>query len=359
MQTPYYYIVVLPSDPFPTKGVILNPYLIPKRPNLSDFEEILPNCPRCSSNKSVRKAGTKKLLVETIQRYLCKQCKHRFTNRIIPRTPYSTKLILRALTYFNLGHTLAQTQTTMQRKYKSKIPVSTLNNWVRRFEPELSFIRLRRKYTLNPNDIIHSKKFHHQQVYEFKLHTLKTNIAGKAFPQLKFYITSIHKIPYFIPETPFQQGPRCSELRIDLKPQKTTKHNNAPRLTELALTLVKINHERHQKVEDFFLINDSATIASEIPVYLNPNELTRQETKDYGIKLKKPLSGHIDILQVRWDKIHILDYKLDAKRNDKATADQVFLYALALSKRTKIPLDKFICAYFDKNNYYQFTLKNL
>jgi transposase-like protein len=215
----------------------------------NDFEKPkLPSCPKCSSYKHVVKAGTRKLKDRSsTQVYLCKSCNHRFTNRIIPHTPYSTKLILNSLTYFNLGHTLNQTQKTMSRKFKTKIPISTLNNWVKRFEPELSFIRLRKKYTISPNDIIHSKKFHHQQVYEFKYHTLKTNIAGKTFPELKSYITSIHKIPYFIPETAFQAGPRCSELRIDLKPQKTTKHNNAPRLTELALTLVKVNHERHQK----------------------------------------------------------------------------------------------------------------
>jgi len=328
--------------------------------NFSDFEKPkLPNCPKCSSNRSVRKAGTKKLMIETIQRYFCKKCNHRFTTRTIPRTPYSTKLILNSLTYFNLGHTLNQTQKTMSRKFKTKIPISTLNNWVKRFEPELSFIRLRKKFTITPNEIIHSKKFHHQQVYEFKYHTLKTNIAGKTFPQLKSYITSIHNIPHFIPETPFQAGPRCSELRINLKPQKTTKHKNAPRLTELALTLVKINHERHQKVEDFFLINDSTTIAIEVPVYINPRELSLKEQKDYGINLEEPLSGHIDILQVRWNKIHVLDYKSEAKISDRVTAEQVFLYTLALSTRTNIPLNKFICAYFDKNDYYEFSPKNL
>jgi transposase-like protein len=119
--------------------------------DLSDFQEILPYCPRCSSNKSVHKAGTKKLKSQTVQRYLCKSCNHRFTNRTIPNTPYPTTLILHALTYFNLGHTLAQTQATMKRKYKAKIPISTLNNWVSRFEDELTFIRLRKKFDIDPN----------------------------------------------------------------------------------------------------------------------------------------------------------------------------------------------------------------
>ena len=128
--------------------------------DLSDFQEILPNCPSCNSNKSANKAGTKKLKNQTIQRYLCKACNHRFTNRTIPHTPYPTPLILHALSYFNLGHTLQQTQTTMQRKHKSKIPISTLNNWVNRFEDELSFIRLRKKFDVDPNTIIHLPEGH-------------------------------------------------------------------------------------------------------------------------------------------------------------------------------------------------------
>ena len=324
--------------------------------SFDDFEKPKPpKCPHCSSSRQIIKSGTRKLKNELSQMYLCKNCKKRFTIRSIPHATYPTTLILSAITYFNLGHTLQQTQTTMQRKLKTKIPISTLNTWLKHYEKDLSFIRLRKnkKFTLDPNTIIHSKKFHHQQVYEFKYHTLKTNIAGKTFPQLKSYINSIHKIPHFIPETAFKAGPRCSELRIDLKPEKTTKHNNAPKMAQLALTLAKTNRERHQKVEDFFLINDTATIATEVPVYIYPNELTKSEQKDYGIKLDEPLSGHIDILQVRWNKIHILDYKPDAKKTDKQTADQLFLYALAFSKRTKIPMRNIICAYFDENNYYE------
>jgi transposase-like protein len=312
----------------------------------------LPQCPHCSSKTPIVKAGSRKLRNETTQMYLCKSCNHRFTNRTIQYTTYPTTLILHALTYFNLGHTLAQTHATMQRKHKIKIPISTLNNWVKRFEDELTFIRLRKKFDIDPNTAIHSKKFHHQQVYEFKYHTLKTNFSKRFFPLLKEYIISIHQVPYFIPESAFKSGPRCSQLRIDLKAQKTTKHNNAPRLAELALTLAKTNRERHQAVENFFLANDSTTVAIEVPVYIKPDELTKNEKKDYGIELDEPLSGHIDILQQRFTKIHILDYKPDAKKTDKTAAEQLFLYEIALSKRTGIPLRKITSAYFDQNNYF-------
>jgi len=106
-------------------------------------------------------------------------------------------------------------------------------------------------------------------------------------------------------------------------------------------------------IENFFLANDSTTVAIEVPVYIKPEELTKIEQKEYGLTLNEPLSGHIDILQQRFTKIHILDYKPDAKRNDKATIDQLFLYSLALSKRISIPLRKIVAAFFDENNYFQ------
>ena len=106
-------------------------------------------------------------------------------------------------------------------------------------------------------------------------------------------------------------------------------------------------------IENFFLTNDSNTVAIEVPEYIKPDELTKNEKKDYGIELDEPLSGHIDILQQRFTKIHILDYKPEAKKTDKATAEQLFLYELAFSKRTGIPLRKITSAYFDQDNYYQ------
>jgi len=57
-------------------------------------------------------------------------------------------------------------------------------------------------------------------------------------------------------------------------------------MTDLALELAKTKSERHQKVEQFFLTNDSATVAVEIPVYLTE--------KESGFK--KSLTGHIDLI---------------------------------------------------------------
>lgn len=87
------------------------------------------------------------------------------------------------------------------------------------------------------------------------------------------------------------------------------------------------------------LINDTATIAAEIPVHLNYNN--------------QLLTGHIDLLQLKFDKLYVIDYKPEAVK-EKQVQSQLYLYTLALSKLTEIPLKHFICAYFDDKNYFEF-----
>jgi ATP-dependent exoDNAse (exonuclease V) beta subunit len=68
----------------------------------------------------------------------------------------------------------------------------------------------------------------------------------------------------------------------------------------------------------------------------------------YSRELRFP-AGHIDIIQVRNNKVHIMDYKPDREGN---AVNQLQLYAKCLKKRTGIP--NITCAYFDENEYHQF-----
>ena len=338
-------------------------YLMYMPPYKMDFAQPpKPNCPYCDKNSKVIKIGYRKTKSAKIPRYKCNACNRTFVERAIKHATYPPKIILTAISTYNLGHTKKETAQILARNHKIRVPISTIHSWLKRYEHICTFTgTLRKRYKIDPETVIFSKKFNHQQVYTFKYHTLKLNIAGKSFPNLKNYLQNI---PKKCPDEVFQSGPRCSELRIDIKPRKITKHNNAPKLAELAIILAKTNRERHEKVEDFMLINDSATIAVEVPVYLYPDEMPRPSGRgasdgktiaplfqEVG-PISEPLSGHIDLIQVRFNRIHVLDYKPDARKTDRKAAEQVFLYALALSKRTNIPLNKFTCAYFDEKNYY-------
>lgn len=92
------------------------------------------------------------------------------------------------------------------------------------------------------------------------------------------------------------------------------------------------------------LVNDSATVAVEVPGYLHPHEAP-------DLQLTGALTGHIDVLQIRGNKVWILDYKPEAKREKRAKY-QIYLYARALSVRTGIPLSRFALAYFDDKDYF-------
>jgi ATP-dependent exoDNAse (exonuclease V) beta subunit len=111
--------------------------------------------------------------------------------------------------------------------------------------------------------------------------------------------------------------------------------------------LAKRATERHPAIQRFMLANDSASVAVEVPVFLHP-----REAPDLG--LAAPLTGHIDVLQIRGGRLWILDYKPNARYETKAKY-QTYLYARALAARTGIPLPLISLAYFDDKDYYEVT----
>lgn len=144
-------------------------------------------------------------------------------------------------------------------------------------------------------------------------------------------------------------GARCSDGNLpELSLTLDRKDTNAVQLAQFGLVLAKDRRGRHEAIQRFMLANDSATIAVEVPVYLYPNEAP-------DLKLEAPLTGHIDVLQVRYDRVWILDYKPDAKKERRAKY-QLYLYMRALSTRTGIPLSRFGLAYFDDRDYFEIGL---
>jgi hypothetical protein len=63
-----------------------------------------------------------------------------------------------------------------------------------------------------------------------------------------------------------------------------------------------------------------------------------------------PPTGHIDFLQLRSGYLHILDDKPDAAKETHAVT-QLTIYAMALSRRTGLPVKAFTCAWFDERDY--------
>jgi hypothetical protein len=186
--------------------------------------------------------------------------------------------------------------------------------------------------------------------YNYKVNHLKLNKIPNKFNPLKNYLEEM-----FVncPNEYFNSGPRGSGLKFKLNNLRIHQISGHE-ISDLATQAVKINRERfkdmHPKIQVFLLENDDKTIAMEIPIWINPEEL-----KGFSpvFKTRLPLTGHIDLLRIENDKIWIWDYKPNSIE-EKYAATQVYFYTLMLSKRTKIDLENFRCGYFDQKYAYVF-----
>ena len=126
--------------------------------------------------------------------------------------------------------------------------------------------------------------------------------------------------------------------------------NNACEFANIAIELVDDNRKRHWAVEKIMLENDTSTIATEVPVYMQLSTSTIPWIKDMKSK-NDYITGHIDLLQYRNKKLYILDYKPGAAK--EKPLGQLFVYACCLSKSTGIHFVRMKLAWFDNENYYE------
>src|SRR3989344_3029370 len=279
----------------------------------------------------------------------------------------SIKIILNTISYYNLGHTQSQIQKIISKKHKISVPQKTISNWINEFKTVTAFNRLRNeaKKQYSPENIIDQYEFLHNNLnYKYQIHSFKLNYLTSSNEKLQRLKQYLEKIPTKeFPHHIFQPS-HNTERKLDRSSQtkfKTLnitllkKQNLANKLCKLALNLARTNKQRHEKIQEFMLINDSVTIATEIPIYLTHDDLLYFNAHNFNLDpndFSTPITGHIDILQIRNNLIHILDYKPEADKENPV--HQLTIYALALASKTKLPLIIFKCAWFDENNYYEF-----
>lgn len=333
-------------------------------------------CPACAS-ANIKKSGISQQKLQTRQKYFCNSCNKTFSLAAIKNKTYPIHILLHAVSSYNLGYPQSKIQKLLAKRFRLRPSQKTISNWLKEYKSTCSYSKIREEATsiYKPEDLIFRSPLQHNQVYNFQYHKAKLQLlatskhynneftSAKKFHQpLKAYLEKIPtaKFPHHIfkiPEHKSQQ--RASQLRFPhLKINQRTITNQANQLASLALNLAKTNTERHQAIQNFMLINDSTTIAVELPVYLTKYDLwyyariLQSATARELLKLQTPLTGHIDILQIRNNLIHILDYKPEARRIQPI--HQLTMYALALASKTKLDLKSIKCAWFDEQNYYEF-----
>ncbi len=191
--------------------------------------------------------------------------------------------------------------------------------------------------------------FKHGWFYRYRLHQARSRRSPE--PLHSFLDALFEHCPNHIFEA---SDFRCSRCKVPLG--ATIAHATDHEIIDLArtsrgYTTFKSAHENLQK---YFLDHDEATLAAEVPLWVECGDVAGYEKHFFTAK---SLTGHIDILRFNQSAgsggIEVWDYKPKAKR-ERFAATQVFLYAYMLSVRTGIPLASFSCGYFDEEDAYTF-----
>lgn len=325
----------------------------------------LVTCPYCQGSEMTRK-GKRKNKYGDIQLYYCPHCQRRFSSLVNKNRTYPLPVIIEALSLYNRAFSAQHAADILNKKYGLSLSRQTVHLWLSDYEDHLLFRPLRAAAAgrIAPYRWIAETRLLHGLVYTYKYHRAKMALIldasrrGALFGPLQDYLEDV---PTTCPHDLFRaQRPRASAQKqsFHLDGVKITpRHENAAvQNARFVVQAVANNKARHETVQDFMLVNDSATIAVEVPILLSADDLAAFRARGYDIPLRLDpedvLTGHIDIVQIRYGLIHILDYKPGARR-EKPIA-QLMTYALALSALTGIDLYHFKCAWFDDVEYFEF-----
>jgi hypothetical protein len=327
-------------------------------------------CPYCSG-RDLKKKGTRQKKFETVQLWRCRACERVFTPapaRLHNKT-YPARVILDALTWYDLGYTLDDTRTKIKSRYGLSVASSSIAGWFAEHKDITTYRRLRPKgmWLFPPTQTVRAIKLYHRQVYHFAYHRSKLALLKKSGEHRRFAALAdfLESIPTACPHTLFENGARASKLRVDaFHPTRAIiieRDNFATRTASFVLPTIGDNMRRHETLQRFMLANDSVTLAVEVPIWLASADIKAIEAQ-YHIKLRPPgdnapITGHIDFLQVRNGAVHILDYKPNA-RGDRPIA-QLAIYAVALARLASIKLFDIKCAWFDEHHYCEFFPRKL
>lgn len=329
-----------------------------------DNYKTLIHCPYCQAK--IVKRGKRKKKYETVQLYYCKNCNKTFTSLITKNKTYPLRVIIDSISLHNRLNSLEEISNIIKERYGIKITPRTISSWVNEYQEYAPFIRMKdfasKKYS--QKELIEESKLIHQQIYNFKYHRAKLDfILSEEFrnykfkPLQKFLELAVVECPHQIFQNPAKRASEFKDIFNLEQVRITPKNNTAVKIANFIMQAVANNKMRHEVLQDFMLSNDTVTIATEVPVLLNSDDLKHYKHElnfEVPITLKDEeyITGHIDLIQIRNGSVHIMDFKPSASKAKPIA--QLTLYALALSRLTGLRLYHFKCAWFDNKNYYEF-----
>ena len=101
-------------------------------------------CPHCGSRDLSRK-GTRSKKFETVQLWRCRGCRRVFTPApaALRNKTYPLRVILDALTWYDLGYTLDDTRAKLKARYGLSVAASSITGWFAEHKELTSYRRLR------------------------------------------------------------------------------------------------------------------------------------------------------------------------------------------------------------------------
>jgi transposase-like protein len=332
-------------------------------------------CPHCGGRNLTRR-GMRRKKLEIVQLWRCSSCKRVFTPgpAALQNKTYPLRMMLSALTDYDLGYTLEETAERLQKKAHRRISPSTITSWLNEYKQHCSYRRLRRQGLARfpAEQTIRSIKLYHRQIYGYAFHRPKLEFlrAGtlddKRQGDTRFAAVAdfLESIPTTCPHDLFRRDDDPKARASQAKPAfadtsriiVNRKENAATQTAALIIPAVGNNKLRHESLQHFMLANDSVTVAIEIPIWLDESDIYTLE-RQHSIQLAprvgdspRVITGHIDFLQVRNGAVHVLDYKPDARTNTPIA--QLAIYALALTRRIPgLKLFDIKCAWFNEHEY--------
>lgn len=304
-------------------------------------------CPNCGSKKLIKK-GIRKNKLKEVQLFFCKDCSKKFTDDNFKNRTYNIAQIVKAITLHNKGFTIEDCSD------KTDIPSSTISNWILEYKDIFDLYRFSgaiRKFKLQ-NKIIETHKYDHGVIYLYQHHKFKLEKISK--PALKglYKYLNLVKSGKIDKQVFANSLKRASDAKLNILDNLNVvkTNNNICTIAKMAVEIASENRKRHWFVEKTMLDNDTATIATEIPVYLDTSHSNMPFLKSLATT-DGFITGHIDILQVKNDCVYILDYKPNAQK--EKPLGQLFVYACCLSHLAGVHFAKIKLAWFDESDYFE------
>jgi transposase-like protein len=150
---------------------------IPRVPLTANQPEACPYC----GGRTLTRRGTRRKKLEIVQLWRCASCKRTITPgpAALHNKTYPLRMILSALTDYDLGYTLEATARRLKKKSNRSVSPSTITSWLNEYRQHCSYRRLRAEglRRFPANQTIRSIKLYHRQIYSYAYHRPKLDLV--------------------------------------------------------------------------------------------------------------------------------------------------------------------------------------